>query len=1397
MKKYRNSFKRFMAGVLGIALLTGNMGIGTYAGEIIVIEEEQTLNDGIEAESAQEIGSFNNDSDYEFSDYASPDDEASSRIEDDQNEWPELSAAEPDDQTNESGTTESGETAEVEIGEEESEWLVSEDDAIDPELAADPDLLTQSLESEAEAEISEDLAAGEAISYTKRIWNNTEKTILSMTDTITEYTILENAGGNKDLSDSWVVVDKDTSIGGHLNIRGNVSLLICDGVTLTAHGIVVSAGNTLNIYGQSGDSGKVVTTGEEYCAGIGSLDEATTGTINIYGGTIEANGGEEGAGIGGGNEVNGGKISIYGGTITANGGKLGAGIGGGDECDAGTLNIYGGTITANGGKNAAGIGGGEGGNGGAITVHYAENLTAKGGENGAGIGGGDGGNGGIIIVHNAKKISAIGGEDAAGIGGGDDGSGGTITIYNSPDVYATSTEYGAGIGGGDGEDFLSFTMTDGTVFARGKYGAGIGAGKDEDFTGTAKISGGTLTAEASFTKYADYFESPGTYGAPIGAGNKGDFEGKIILEGGKITGQYMTDNGWFNKMPEKFGPGKGGDFAGTIVLGDGMKVHTNDNTFDGRERLEKLRSDPGTYLVVEACDHPAARSYLYDPAHPAQHVKECKYCLSSITEDHTFGSPVWTWAEDFSQATLTVPCTICQYGIDTVAQGDMITCEIDSSPASHGKRTYTANVVFDGKEYSDSRTIAIYDLSDADISGIESEYLGNGRELKPEPTVRMAGKLLTEGVDYTVTYSGLGISVGEYSLTISGMGDYTGSRTIGYNVIAKYAAASGTRGASDSENYQYLLDGKLDTKWYVKDISGTAYVEFSSSQVFRPTGYILSTANDSKRWKGRNPKTWVLKAKLRETDEWTTIASAADDLTLEAKNYESYRFGLQKDGVYKFFRFEVSAVQDNGKEFPLSELKLEGIPAGDFSSAYIGGVSSRYGLTGSEIKPVPTVTVADGFTLTAGKDYDVTYDGDGTVPGSYSLTVTAKAPFTGSLSVRYDVVEATEEPSKTHTVTFDPGKGEVYPSKMKTGEDGKLTEFPRLVRTGAVTEFEGWFDQNGKKITLDTVFTEDTTVTAQWYSAFAGYDLSLEGNIGVMFYLNLTEAQASGRSVEFNWTVFDENGNEVKKSASCKLEQYDADMYYVLCPVSVAEMICEIDASITIEGETFTESCSVEKVADIILTDEHFRKTFVESRNAMGKNGEQKLAQVSALMKEMLSYGAAAQVQFGRAPESPADRSLSAVDPSSLNYYVPEPVDAGMINTGAGSMSEGLADYGLEYEGSTLVYLSETSLRHYYRVTDPAKFEAIRDNITLDGEKCGYSTKDYRIYFEQKNIGAPDLDRMFTLKIGSTEYRYSVLDYVKECLSSDQASDTLKALAAATYRYNKAANVYFETEGGN
>ena len=191
-------------------------------------------------------------------------------------------------------------------------------------------------------------------------------------------------------------------------------------LTIEGDGSLDASSNGLNA-GIGGDGefgniiingGKIIATGSDYSAGIGSCDYCISGDIIINGGEVVAKGGKYAAGIGSGHKGSVGNITINGGKVTATGGQSSVGIGSGREGTCGNITISGGKVAATGGKWGAGIGGGEEGSFGNITISGGK-VTATGGYRCAGIGASNGGKSGdITITNDVTKVVATKGSDA-------------------------------------------------------------------------------------------------------------------------------------------------------------------------------------------------------------------------------------------------------------------------------------------------------------------------------------------------------------------------------------------------------------------------------------------------------------------------------------------------------------------------------------------------------------------------------------------------------------------------------------------------------------------------------------------------------------------------------------------------------------------------------------------------------------------------------------------------------------------------------------------------------------------------------------------------------------------------------------------------------------------------
>ena len=314
-------------------------------------------------------------------------------------------------------------------------------------------------------------------------------------------------------------------------------------------------------------------------------------------------------------------------------------------------------------------------------------------------------------------------------------------------------------------------------------------------------------------------------------------------------------------------------------------------------------------------------------------------------------------------------------------------------------------------------------------------------------------------------------------------------------------------------------------------------------------------------------------------------------------------------------------------------------------------------------------------------------------------------------------------------------------------------------------------EENQSNARIFTVTNEFDTTNKY----FQGHSISLNGDIGVNFYIKMNADEAANAKVNFKW--FDKELKDV-------VPTYDdtKQLYKVSCPVAVAEMTYSVTATLMLNGEEVeTNQYSVFLYANTILSDAEFKETYIQ------KESEDKYNQLTDLVKAMLDYGAKAQLVFDRNTDFLANLG------SDFNK---DDVTSDYIETDPDIMERNLENYGLEYQYSSVVFLSGMSLRHFYKVTDETKYNTIKDSIKFLDEQNNkvYDVTPVKrgdmIYFQKKDIAASQLDNQYVLKIGDSTYRYSAMDGIKKIMNSGPDSNSIE-LCETTYRYNQAANIFF------
>ena len=127
-----------------------------------------------------------------------------------------------------------------------------------------------------------------------------------------------------------------------------------------------------------------------------------------------------------------------------------------------------------------------------------------------------------------------------------------------------------------------------------------------------------------------------------------------------------------------------------------------------------------------------------------------------------------------------------------------------------------------------------------------------------------------------------------------------------------YTVTKATEGNYANAGASNLFNSDFNDPWYVKTSdkqNGIWYVEFyRNDRAITPVSYVLSVRGNNTSTKNRNPKSWKLKAKLNEGDQWVTISEKNNaSILVDCVNYASKTFDLSVTGrQWKYFRLEVS-----------------------------------------------------------------------------------------------------------------------------------------------------------------------------------------------------------------------------------------------------------------------------------------------------------------------------------------------------------------------------------------------------------------------------------------------------------------------------------------------------------
>ena len=318
----------------------------------------------------------------------------------------------------------------------------------------------------------------------------------------------------------------------------------------------------------------------------------------------------------------------------------------------------------------------------------------------------------------------------------------------------------------------------------------------------------------------------------------------------------------------------------------------------------------------------------------------------------------------------------------------------------------------------------------------------------------------------------------------------------------------------------------------------------------------------------------------------------------------------------------------------------------------------------------------------------------------------------------------------------------------------------------------------------------------------AGYSLSLTGNIGVNFYMELSDDIVNDASAYMNFIlpngttskVYVNGTHEDGSTATTDTTVKNGVTYYVFtCEVAAKEMTSDIKAQMIGNngektGKVYTYT--VKEYADYILS----------HTSAEGSNYGSATVQ---LVKGMLNYGGATQKYFGYKTDQLASYGLALTEPvfddtSIINDIKDEKNKASIINhsdpdkitfksaylslnsTTDLCVSVQFAEDVTVQEDMFAIWLGSTEIsKDQYEITKVNEGNCYK--ITLHGIKASQLQKQYE--FE---VALPDTEQA-VLKYGATSYAYTVMS--SACDNIDNI-ESLREVVKALYAYGSCAQGY-------
>ena len=267
---------------------------------------------------------------------------------------------------------------------------------------------------------------------------------------------------------------------------------------------------------------------------------------------------------------------------------------------------------------------------------------------------------------------------------------------------------------------------------------------------------------------------------------------------------------------------------------------------------------------------------------------------------------------------------------------------------------YVENEGFDAGNYVISKDEGVLSVTAKQIAAADmtvqapADVVYSGKAQQQKPVVKDGDKVLAEGVDYELTYSGNATDAGMVTVIVTGKGDYAGSVDVAYQIMPAPLTV-----ATESANKVY--DGKPLTAG----------------------GKVDGLVNG-------------------ETVEFKVVGSQ----TKVGSSVNGYE--LVWDGGAKAANY---AIEESLGTLTVSAQSIDPDDAGAFGGVTVGYLTDTV-YNGADQRFEPDVVAKDGKALVKSRDYELSFSGDVKNVGEVTVIVAGKGNYAGTVERAYRITPA-------------------------------------------------------------------------------------------------------------------------------------------------------------------------------------------------------------------------------------------------------------------------------------------------------------------------------------------------------------------------------------------------------